>query len=101
MLSSTPYKFNILDSFLAQSFESFGRENCLSLFQKVFERYGAEFRVRGNIVYIYKRIGSSSGFCWDYKANLKGVDEESNTQSLATVIRGYYGEPNDAGVYPI
>ncbi|VXC08621.1 conserved hypothetical protein [Bacillus sp. 349Y] len=97
----TPYNFNIVDSFLAQSFENFGRENCLSLFQKVLERYGAEFRVSGNIVYLHRRIGSSSGFRWDYKANLKGVDEESNTQSLATVIRGYYGEPNDDSDYPM
>lgn len=97
----TIYSFVIVGSFSSQSFENFGKENCLALFKKVLERYGAEFRVSGNIVYLYEKIGAHTGFQWRYKLNIKDLKESTNTNPLTTVIRGYFGTPNDAGVYPI
>src|SRR5690606_17306845 len=47
----TAYSFSIVDSFNAEQFENFGSDNCLALFQKVLERYGAEFEVIGMRVY--------------------------------------------------
>ncbi|MFU8689228.1 hypothetical protein ACNA6I_05275 [Rossellomorea sp. FS2] len=45
MFDATPKNFNIVDnSFLAQCVKNFRRENCLSLFQKVLERNGTEFK---------------------------------------------------------
>lgn len=97
----TIYNYVIVDSFSAQSFDNFGRQNCLALFQTILERYGAEFRVSGLTVYIYKSIGAHTGFQWRYKHNIKNITEDKSTRSLATVIRGYFGTPNDDGVYPI
>lgn len=97
----TIYNYVVVGSFLAESFENFGRENCLALFQKVLERYGAEFRVSGNTVYLYHQIGTHTGFQWRYQHNIKDISEDKSTRGLTTVIRGYFGKPNDAGVYPM
>lgn len=97
----TIYNFVIVDSFLAQSFDNFGRENCLALFLKVLERYGAEFRVSGSTVYLYKQIGAHTGFQWRYRHNVKSITEAKTSHDLSTVIRGYFGTPNDAGEYPM
>ncbi|MDC3412512.1 phage tail protein [Terrihalobacillus insolitus] len=101
VFSNTPYTFSIIDTFYAESFQNFGRDNCLSLFKKVIERYGAEFRVEGTHVYLEREIGSKTDFQYRYKHNVKTIDKEINTHNLATIIRGYGGEPDDNGVYPI
>lgn len=97
----TIYNYVIVGSFLAQSFENFGRENCLALFLKVLDRYGAEFRVSGNTVYLYHQIGAYTGFQWRYKHNIKSISEDKTSHGLSTVIRGYFGKPNDDGIYPM
>ncbi|MED2978186.1 phage tail protein [Bacillus swezeyi] len=101
VFSPTPYTFNIIDSFYAETFENFGRDNCLSLFKKVLDRYGAEFRIEGKTVYLEREIGSKTDFQYRYRHNIKVIDKEINTNNLATYIRGYGGKPDDKGNYPI
>lgn len=101
VFENTPFTFVIVDSFLAQTFENFGRDNCLSLFKNVLERYGAEFRVVGNIVYLHAKIGAKTDFQLRWKSNIKGVNKQEDTESLATVIKGFGGKPDENGVYPI
>lgn len=101
VFSPTIYNYVIVDSFLAESFDNFGRENCLALFLRVLDRYGAEFRVSGNTVYLYKQIGAHTGFQWRYQHNIKSIAEERTSRGLTTVIRGYFGKPNESGVYPM
>ncbi|MGJ9381543.1 prophage endopeptidase tail family protein [Salipaludibacillus sp. CF4.18] len=98
---NTPYSFQIVDTFLAESFENFGRDNKLSLFKDVLERYGAEFEVNGNIVTLKHKIGSHTGFLYRWGYNIKSIDYDVNTNDLATVIKGYGGKPDDDGNYPI
>lgn len=97
----TIYDFSIVDSFTAESFDNFGKDNCLSLFQSVLERYGAEFEVIGTRVYLRRQIGNDTGFQLRWKHNIKSIEKQVDTENLATYIRGFGGEPNDAGVYPI
>ncbi|AJD92025.1 hypothetical protein JMA_27080 [Jeotgalibacillus malaysiensis] len=97
----TPYTFSIVDSFNAETFENFGRENCLALFQKVLERYGSEFELIGNTVYLKRKIGADTGFQFRWKHNVKAIDKSVDTNNLATYIMGYGGQPNENGEYPI
>lgn len=101
VFAPTPYNFVIVDSYLAETFENFGRDNCLSLFQNVLERYGSEFELVGNTVYLKRMIGASTGFQLRWKNNIKSIDKQVETDSLATVIRGFGGTPDDNSVYPI
>ncbi|MBZ5203190.1 phage tail protein [Planomicrobium chinense] len=97
----TAYSFSIVDSFTAEQFENFGSDNCLALFQKVLERYGAEFEVIGMRVYLKRKIGQDTGFQLRWKHNIKSIEKQVDTEGLATIIRGFGGTPNDAGKYPI
>lgn len=82
------YTFSIVDSFLARDFENFGNENRLSLFQKIVERYGAEFTVSNNHVTFKKQIGNDTDFQFRYGHNIKSIEENIDTSNLATVIKG-------------
>lgn len=97
----TPYNFSIIDSFGAETFENFGRENCLSLFQTVLQRYGSEFELIGNTVRLKRQIGADTGFQFRWKHNVKAIDKSVDTKSLATVIKGFGGTPDEDDVYPI
>lgn len=102
VFENTPYSFSIVDSFTAKTFENFGRDNCLSLFKNVLERYGAEFEVIGTTVYLRTEIGAKTDFQLRWKSNIKGINKQVNTDGLATKIRGFGGKPNETtGVYPV
>jgi len=102
VFDNTPYTFVIVDSFTSKEFENFGRDNCLSLFKNVLERYSAEFKVVGTVVYLETEIGVKTDFQLRWKSNIKALDKQVDTDSLATVIKGFGGKPNEqTGVYPI
>lgn len=85
----TPYRYSIQDSFYAEAFENFGEDNRLSLFQKVLERYGAEFYLNGNQVVLKKRIGNDTDFQFRYSYNIKTLERTIDTKGLSTYIKGY------------
>ncbi|MDC2867557.1 phage tail protein [Bacillus sp. BP-3] len=89
VFSNTPYTVAIVDSFYAQDWESFGDDNKLSLFQKVLERYEAEFTVSGNRVTIRKKIGIDTDFQFRYNYNIKTLERNVDSKGLSTYIRGY------------
>lgn len=101
VFENTPYSFNIVDPFTAERFENFGRENALSLFQTIIERYGAEYTVASNTVTLRKQRGARTDFQWRYGVNVKTLDKQIESHSIATAIEGYGGEPDNDGNYPI
>ena len=101
VFAPTEYTFSIVDTFTDKTFENFGRDNCLSLFKNVLERYEAEFEVVGYQVYLKQKIGADTGFQLRWKHNIKAIDKEVDTQNLGTYIRGFGGTPNEDGVYPV
>ncbi|MGE6370656.1 phage tail protein [Planococcus kocurii] len=102
VFENTGYTFSIIDSFNSESFENFGRDNCLSLFKNVLERYQSEFEVIGNRVYLMRKIGADTGFQLRWKHNVKAIDKEVDTANLSTVIKGFGGTPDETtGIYPI
>jgi phage minor structural protein len=88
IFSGLDWTFSVIDSFSAVEFENFGNENCLSLFQKVIDRYQAEFEIIGNDVRIKKKIGSTADFQFRYGYNIKTFKRNVNTSNLSTYIKG-------------
>ncbi|TYS68057.1 hypothetical protein FZC76_09880 [Sutcliffiella horikoshii] len=101
VFEDTGYSFIVLDSFLAQPFENFGRDNRLALFETVLQRYGAEFYITGNTVYLKREIGVKTDFQYRYGMNIKSIDKQISTKNINSWIRGYGGKPDDDGNYPI
>ncbi|MDQ0208877.1 phage tail protein [Alkalicoccobacillus murimartini] len=97
----TPYNFVVVDSFMSESFENFGRDNCLSLFQNVLQRYGAEFTVQSKTVTIKREIGVKTDFQFRWGVNLKGMDKQEDTNNFSTYIEGFGGEEREDGTFPV
>ncbi|MFB4258964.1 phage tail protein [Shouchella clausii] len=97
----TPYHFQVIGSFGAEEFENFGRDNCLSLFKTVLERYGAEFTVQSRTVTIQKRIGQNTDFQFRWGVNLKAIDKQEDTDNFSTHIEGFGGEEREDGTFPV
>jgi phage minor structural protein len=97
-LNGTGYTFSVIDPFNSVEFENFGDDTALALFQKILERYQAEFDIVGTDVRIYKQIGSQTDFQFRYKHNIKTFAKTVKTDNLSTYIKGY-GKQNDDGTY--
>ncbi|WP_141431895.1 phage tail protein [Bacillus sp. 03113] len=103
VFGGTGYTFNIIDSFTAETFDNFGDDNRLALFQTILERYGAEFYVNGTQVNLKREIGVDTDFQYRYAHNVKTLDKKIDSTNLATYVRGYgkdieteYTSPNAA-----
>lgn len=98
----TPFDFVIVGSFTAKTFENFGQDNKLSLFQNILERFAAEFELVGSTVYLKEEIGNMTGFQLRWKYNIKAISKDIDTKGLATVIKGFGGQPDEeTGLYPL
>lgn len=94
---NTGYNFQIEGTFAAQQWDNFGKKNRLALFQDVLSRYQSEFEIDGNLIRLKKKVGRSSiDFQLRYNHNIKTLNEEVNTNNLATYIKGY-GKRDDKG----
>ncbi|MEH7217010.1 phage tail protein, partial [Bacillus toyonensis] len=89
VFEGTGYQTAIIDSFYAQDFENFGKDNRLSLLKKILERYRAEMSISGNLVRFKTKIGEDTDFQFRYNFNIKTFERTIDTKSLATYIRGY------------
>ncbi|MEH6848559.1 phage tail protein [Bacillus pseudomycoides] len=89
IFSTTSYTVAVVDSFYAQDWENFGDDNRLSLFQKILERYEAEFTVSGNRVTIRKKIGIDTDFQFRYNYNIKTLERNVDSKGLSTYIKGF------------
>jgi len=71
VLDDTPYTFAVVDSFESQSFDNFGDDNSLALFQTLLSRYGAEFQVAGNQIILRQQVGNVTDFQFRYGHNIQ------------------------------
>jgi phage minor structural protein len=108
VFAGTKYTYSLVDAFYAETFENFGDDNRLALFQEVMKRYGAEFELNGTHLTIKEKIGVNTDVQFRYKHNVKSVEEEFDTNNLSTYIKGFgkdgleaeYISPN-AHLFPI
>jgi len=94
-LEGTNITFYIEDEFDSYSFENFGDDNSIALFNKIKESYEFEFDIENNThLRIYKQLGKNNNTQLRYKHNIKTLKLEDNTHNLATYIKGY-GKPKE------
>lgn len=89
------YNFVLVDSFDAVQWEGFGEgDTRLTLFKNALNRYGAEFRIEGNTVYIEKVIGRDTQFQYRYRLNASNIAQENDATAYYTYAKGYgdYGD---------
>ncbi len=89
------YNFVLVDSFEAVQWEGFGEgDTRLTLFKNALNRYGGEFRIQGNTVYIEKVIGRDTQFQYRYRLNASNIVQENDATAYYTYARGYgdYGD---------
>ena len=96
IFTGTRWTFSVIDSFGTKEFKDFGKDNCLALFNKVIERFGAEFEIVGNDIRIRKQIGSYIDMQFRYGHNIKTFKKHINTNNLSTRIYGT-GKLNEDG----
>lgn len=89
VLGGTGYTWTALDTFYAQSFENFGDDNRVALFQTVLNRYGPEFTLEDKHFTFKSKIGTATDFQFRYNYNIKTIDRSVNTNNLSTYIKGY------------
>lgn len=96
VFDGSSYTVNIIDLFGSQTFDNFGNDNRLSLFQKLLEAYKAEFKIVGNSIYLYEQIGNDTDFQFRYNFNIKTIERKVDTSGLSTYIKGT-GQKDDNG----
>lgn len=90
ILKDTGYRFIMTDSFDAIQWEGLGDgETKLESFKRALNRYGAEFEVVGNIIYIRKRIGVDTQIQYRHKLNASNITKEIDAGALWTHAKGY------------
>ncbi|WP_198143491.1 phage tail protein, partial [Staphylococcus haemolyticus] len=53
------------------------------------ERYGYEFKIVNNVVYLYTMIGNDTNFEYRYKINASNIVRETSAEEMYTYVEGY------------
>ena len=59
------------------------------------ERYGYEFLIVGNTVYLYNQIGNDANFEYRYKVNTQDISKEVDASEMWTHAKGYGNYSDD------
>jgi len=100
VFEDTNFTFSLVDSFDAVNWEGFGAgESKLETFKRCLERYKAEFKIVGNIVYLYKQVGRDTQFQYRYRLNASDIVQEVDANDMWTYAKGYadYDDGEDEG----
>ncbi|WP_158738616.1 phage tail protein [Alteribacillus sp. YIM 98480] len=100
-LEGTDYTYEVIDSFNSERAQNFGEDTALALVQDILNRFGAEIEIDGTHLRFYQQIGRKTDIQFRYKHNIKTIEREVDTSNLSTYIKGFGGEQNDDGTYPI
>lgn len=86
----TDYVHQLVGSWTNIDIDSFGDgDNCLSMFQRVLNRIGAEFAFSGQSVIIREKIGTESQVMYRHRLNASNIVPEIDAQEYWTYARGY------------
>lgn len=90
VFANTPFTVMINGSSASLIWEGVGDgESKLSMFKRGIKRYGFEFKIVGNVVYLYDKIGNDTNYEFRYKLNAANIVKETDSQEFFTAIRGY------------
>ena len=90
IFDSLPFTYRFVDTFYAVEWEGFGAgESKLETFSRALERYKAEFRIVGNVVYLESKIGRDTQFMYRHGLNASNISVQTDAKEMWTIARGY------------
>ncbi|WP_260865328.1 phage tail protein [Staphylococcus arlettae] len=96
VFNDTPFTYSTVESAPSNSFEGIGEgETRLEIFKTFIDRYGYEFKIVGNVVYLYNQIGNDANFEYRYKVNAQNIEKEVDASEMWTYARGYGNYSDD------
>lgn len=96
VFDDTPFTYSTVESATSNRFEGIGEgETRLEIFKTFIERYGYEFNIVGNVVYLYNQIGNDANFEYRYKVNTQDISKEVDASEMWTHAKGYGNYSDD------
>ena len=96
VFDDTPFTYSTVESAPSNRFEGIGEgETRLEIFKTFIERYGYEFLIVGNTVYLYNQIGNDANFEYRYKVNAQDISKEVDASEMWTHAKGYGNYSDD------
>lgn len=96
VFDDTPFTYSTVESAPSNRFEGIGEgETRLEIFKTFIERYGYEFLIVGNVVYLYNQIGNDANFEYRYKVNAQDISKEVDASEMWTHAKGYGNYSDD------
>ncbi|PEA09475.1 hypothetical protein CON38_10345 [Bacillus cereus] len=100
IFANSGYFYQLSGDFTAKEWQGFGGGAArLDMFKDSLNRYGVEFKILGNIVYLEKQIGADLNVMYRHRLNASNIVQEVDASSLWTYIKGYgdYGGDKEDG----
>ncbi|MBO1213765.1 phage tail protein [Staphylococcus nepalensis] len=96
VFNDTPFTYSTVNPSPSNRFEGIGEgETRLEIFKTFIDRYGYEFKIVGNVVYLYNQIGNDANFEYRYKVNTQDIEKEVDASEMWTYARGYGNYSDD------
>ena len=96
VFNDTPFTYLTVNPSPSNRFEGIGEgETRLEIFKTFIDRYGYEFKIVGNVVYLYNQIGNDANFEYRYKVNAQNIEKEVDASEMWTYARGYGNYSDD------
>lgn len=96
VFDDTPFTYSTVESAPSSRFEGIGEgETRLEIFKTFIERYGYEFLIVGNTVYLHNQIGNDANFEYRYKVNTQDISKEVDASEMWTHAKGYGNYSDD------
>ena len=96
VFNDTPFTYLTVNPSPSNRFEGIGEgETRLEIFKTFIDRYGYEFKIVGNVVYLYNQIGNDANFEYRYKVNTQNIEKEVDASEIWTYARGYGNYSDD------
>ena len=96
VFNDTPFTYLTVNPSPSNRFEGIGEgETRLEIFKTFIDRYGYEFKIVGNVVYLYNQIGNDANFEYRYKVNTQNIEKEVDASEMWTYARGYGNYSDD------
>lgn len=96
VFNDTPFTYSTVESAPSNSFEGIGEgETRLEIFKTFIDRFGYEFNIVGNVVYLQNRLGNDANFEYRYKVNTQDITKEVDASEMWTHAKGYGNYSDD------
>lgn len=97
VFAGTPYSFVLVDAFAANTMTFEDNESKTARFLYGIDRFNAEFKVQGNVVYIHKLVGYDKDVILHEDLNVNNVRMDVDASGFHTWAKGFGDLPESNG----